>query len=1078
MSFLKLAACAAAAALISVSASAATLLAGGTAGWEGWQAASGWRLGVFTRPGDPFPTAPHYESSETTTGSLMSPPFTVTGEVLRLSLNGWSGARGGGSCVLRVLDASGTVVASVNPPDQDPFATVVISVAEQMGKSVRLELRDDSPGGMFAWVGIAKVEMLNMPKTTKPRNVLMISPKNDFGIWTITKDRLNRACLNTLTSGEKEKGSLCSPKFELTSPKIRIEWRGWSGRDGKDGLCRMDLRDASTQKVLATLAPPCTDSPTWAEMDTSAFVGKKVQIWLVDDRSDMGFSWIGVDKLEAGDNMRVDFSNERNIAGWYSGAAGTSKTMVGGVPFAVATGSMFAADGIRNMPVNLKLNGFYLLGMTNSVDVGGNVWEDPRNAQNRNWVGDLLGNVVISYADGKKVTYPIVLGESAFWGTMFTGFPDPYGKDMAFTNALDNSLRLYPKGPSDVGRYIAYIKTDPGKQVTGVQLIDNPKKPGFPMVFGITAELSAGQPKPKGAVSTAWEFEPGVNSLRSLLPKGVETAARTKAINALMDNLYNTVDRVKNATEPIIPQGYNGPQVLFEGTPEAKVLSGIFHHNIKDMLDKLEPNGFYNTSTLNAPSWGGYQGFGSFLSKYNSYHGQMWTRDMGRTLVELACLGYPEKSQKSVEYALLMSRVWETGPQPGMDIRELGRLDVDGVRLPRHICRRLNYPTTVPGEGCFENDGHALISLAAWKVWQRIANPQQWWNQNREDLVGLGDWIVWQLDNPKTSGAKGVLRTDSECSGGVGYSVYADYLCLEALLGLAEMADGSGDSEKAKLWRATAKRLEAGIDKYYITNDKQFGRMWTLQSSGWPNQSTVLGPVIVQSDRAGFLPEQGKADWRDITTGNFNRMLKVYQPVGFYGVAMGYGQGFTTQAALMLDRMKEASVMLDWTARIVYDPRQGAYIVPEGSELHPDGKHWHRTGDLGNGVQEAEIVKAIRLVVGIDDTNPNMIGIYPRMPLGWKKINAVMPVLVTNGAKRMNIKMELQREGKKMLMQLRPTDSLGKVSFRVGPFAKKPAGKVSSGSQAIPAGVKFSGDSWWVSFTAALPQSGLDLSVE
>ena len=1055
-----------------------TLLAGGSAGWNGWKADPGWRLEVRERPGNPFPESPHYESSETSTGSLISPAYTVTGEVLRITLNGWTGARGGGSCELWVLDADGNVLSSVSPPDQDPFATVILAVADQKGKTIRLELRDDSPGTMFAWTGIAKVEMLNMPKSTRPRNVVMLSPKNDLGIWTITKDRLTRACLNTMTCGEKEKGSIYSPKFELKVPNIRVQWRGWSGRDGKDGLCRMELRDAASNKVLMTMAPPCTDLATWAEMDAAQWVGKTVQVVFVDDRGETGFSWLGIDQIDAGENMRVNFNSERNISGWYSRAGKGSKTMVGGVPFTVSSGSMFAADGNRMLPVNLKLNGMYLLGMTNSIDVGGNVWEDPRAVQNRNWVGDLLGQVVVSYTNGKREVYPIVLGESAWWGTMFTGFPDPYGKDALFTKALDNSLRLYPKGPSDVGRYIAHIKTNPAFSVSSIQMVDNNKKPGFPMVYGITAELSDAQAKPKDAVMTAWEFDAGLKGLRSLQPTGVDTAARKLALSALMDNLYNTVERVKNAHEPVIPTGYDGPTVSFEGTPEARVLTGMFHHNIQDMLDKLEPNGFYNTSTLNAPSWGGYQGFGTYLSKYNSYHGQMWTRDMGRTLVELANLGYPQKAQKSVEYALLMSRVWEQGPQPGMDIRQLGPLTIDGVSLPRHICRRLNYPTTVPYEGCFENDGHALISLAAWKVWQRIPNADAWWKANHDDLVGLGDWIVWQLDNPKTSGAKGVLRTDSECAGGIGYTVYADYLCHEALLGLAEMADAAGEADKASLWRATAKRLEDGINKYYIVNDKTYGKMWTLESSGWPTQSTVFGPVIVQSDRAGFLPEDGRADWRAITEGNFNRTLKVYKPLGFYGVAMGYGQGFTTQAALLLDRMKEADIMLDWAARLTYDPRQGAYIVPEGSEMHPDGKHWHRTGDLGNGVQEAEIVKAIRLVVGIDDTNPHRIGIYPRMPYGWSKITANLPVLIGNSGSKVNMSYTLVREGQKMVMNLKPSAQVSGVAFRIGPFAKKPSGSVSTGSAVLTSSVKQSGDSWWVSFNCDIPQTGLVLSVQ
>ena len=42
------------------------------------------------------------------------------------------------------------------------------------------------------------------------------------------------------------------------------------------------------------------------------------------------------------------------------------------------------------------------------------------------------------------------------------------------------------------------------------------------------------------------------------------------------------------------------------------------------------------------------------------------------------------------------------------------------------------------------------------------------------------------------------------------------------------------------------------------------------------------------------------------------------------------------------------------------------YIVPEGVQIDPTGRFRYRTGDLGNGVQEAEIIKALRMVIGVD----------------------------------------------------------------------------------------------------------------
>ncbi len=78
--------------------------------------------------------------------------------------------------------------------------------------------------------------------------------------------------------------------------------------------------------------------------------------------------------------------------------------------------------------------------------------------------------------------------------------------------------------------------------------------------------------------------------------------------------------------------------------------------------------------------------------------------------------------------------------------------------------------------------------------------------------------------------------------------------------------------------------------------------------------------------------------------------------------------------------------MMNWTARQIYDPRFGSYIVPEGCQIDPTGKFWYRMGDLGNGVQEAEIVKALRIMIGVDDTRPDRLRFFPRMPYGWSKI--------------------------------------------------------------------------------------------
>jgi hypothetical protein len=188
---------------------------------------------------------------------------------------------------------------------------------------------------------------------------------------------------------------------------------------------------------------------------------------------------------------------------------------------------------------------------------------------------------------------------------------------------------------------------------------------------------------------------------------------------------------------------------------------------------------------------------------------------------------------------------------------------------------------------------------------------------------------------------------------------------------------------------------------------------------------------------------------------------------------MGYGQGFVTQAALLLDRMKDATAMLNWMARVIYDPQVPSFITPEGAELDPSGRFICRTGDEGNGVQEAEIVKALRILIGVDDTQPHELRIYPRMPEGWTEMAVdSWPALVERGGKPeiARLRYDLRRNGGRMSLQLSADRRLDAVSVRVGPFRQKPQAADVTVNGRSPAGadVEQSGDSWWVRFETSV----------
>jgi hypothetical protein len=302
---------------------------------------------------------------------------------------------------------------------------------------------------------------------------------------------------------------------------------------------------------------------------------------------------------------------------------------------------------------------------------------------------------------------------------------------------------------------------------------------------------------------------------------------------------------------------------------------------------------------------------------------------------------------------------------------------------------------------------------------------------------------------------------------------------MTSLDALAQMADSIGETKSAPLWRDRAEKMRSAIPARYLIADPKYGHVWTLDSAGWPNQSTVLGPLIFLADYKGFAPQDDDPGWRQANEASYQRLIDTYRPFGFYGWAMGYGQGFVTQAALLLDRMKDVTPMLNWTARSVYDSEINSFVVPEGAQVDPTGRFIYRTGDQGNGVQEAEIIKALRIVIGVDDNQLDRPRVFPRMPYGWNQMGVEKyPLRFEHQGSRETalVKYSLMRTAGRINFEISSDKDLGPIAVRLGPFEKQPAISQVQVNGRTPenAIVQFSGDSWWVGFkTTVGPTTGL-----
>ena len=748
-----------------------------------------------------------------------------------------------------------------------------------------------------------------------------------------------------------------------------------------------------------------------------------------------------------------------------SNASGPRMLYKYGIPFMETTWSA-PAGGSLEVSVGVRAKKIYLLGMIEAMRSA--AWSNAASYSARFFIGDNLGQIRLHYADGSTQNYSLILGESVWWGLSFYQTREPFPTDVRLRTAMARAMHLFPAAPVDDGNYVAVIQPKE-TLLASIEIVGSAEKKGSVTIAGITVEaapearipgctpIPAGDPSP--------EFTRFMRE-KPLRPDGVDQSSSEQALTALMQALYTTDADFRHPIVAQIPAGYRGPKVIFKGTTYASALENAFYANVQDMLDKIDPDGTYHTSTRDALSWAGDPRsaggeFGTFRNNVGVYYGDAWSRDLGRSLQELTELGYIGKAAHTADFALLSARAWAHHPS----------MTYKGSPLPPHWSRVINKPDfSLP----FENDGHGLISIFIYKLWERMADRDAWLRAHWADVKLAGDWIPWQFEHADITGAEdGVLYTTGESAAGKGYSVYPDTVCMDALLALAQMADSIGETDSAALWRDRAEKMHKAIPARYMISDPKYGRVWTLDYAGWPNKSTVLGPLIFLPDYQGFAPQDDDPAWRPANQAAYPRLIDAYKPFGFYGWAMGYGQGFVTQAALLLDRMKDATPMLNWTAREVYDPEIHSFVVPEGVQVDPTGRFLYRTGDQGNGVQEAEIVKIFRILIGVDDTKPQRLRVMPRLPYGWTEMAVdKYPALVDQGreVETAFLNYDLQRAANGINLKISSDRKIGAVAFRLGPFEKPPqvASVVINGKQPVDATVEQSGDSWWVSFHAVV----------
>ena len=704
---------------------------------------------------------------------------------------------------------------------------------------------------------------------------------------------------------------------------------------------------------------------------------------------------------------------------------------------------------VEVIPINAKASTIHLLGMTDyGWDRGLHHWtahSETIPVNNRNdqlYIGEKIGDLVIAYEDGTQDVIPLEIGATAWFFNQFSSgpgiqFKEPFASSPKHAAALEKSLKLKESEEKVIGKILPYahyfLSVKPqNKKIVHVAIRDNPKIIGAPLVSAITLE--------------------GVEPADNLLPLSfseIDNSDLEPTIKSSTGNIWSNdvADLAKllymhdsDLSEKIelidFPKEMEAAKIKFTGDKKSKniadILSSVWTANLIDINGKFDPKtGFFHESSKNIPNYGGYCGVGTW-EHHGKYYGGAFPRCSDHYVsLALRCIDNNKRATSYVDfcdkylYYFRDNRDPEKGP-PNQGLK----IEMYPSNAPPHWSFVVNNPM-VAGvkiineiDGPEETDGHSSTMVGRWFAWRHLGSPtDDWLTKPRTNIYGKSRWdssedaaefICWLLDYT----GRNVVWCEGETTGWGGggglypknmsqetnmakikenyknanmFEPYPSYVALTALRCTAQMADALDKPEEAKKWRKYADRIEAGMLKELTTNWNGKTVWRRSPNSVYPSFQDSMVQAWFSIYLAGLDPNKLHPEMTEITRNTLERQLdlpgKYAQPQ-----AMGYGQGWLTKAALILDEMDDAGPLLVNLGKFSYDKnmnfvdkksgkdwRPFMYIVPEGVNYLPDGS-WYKIGDLGNGANQGIALHAIELCAGIDDTNPKDLKIIPRVP--------------------------------------------------------------------------------------------------
>lgn len=305
------------------------------------------------------------------------------------------------------------------------------------------------------------------------------------GTWAVLdRDGANRQVekyLSSLGGGESGTGVVVSPAFKIATDNVSFTICGHDGQQGGQGKNYLALVDARKGLVLHKTAAPGNDALQERSWDTSKLQGREVRIEVHDGDSGGAYAWLGIGRIDAGPELRVDFRQGLPQA-WKTESKPIeprAETVEGGVPFRRYAGeyTMVPASGAAEIACGFKAERLFVLGC---VVPEGKPLEE-------------YGQIEIVYRGGPTDTFPLVYG---------------FNLETAGTHlSRSKAMHLHPSG--DVFQH--YMVLGPRPEVIEKIVLRRHPERALPRITAITGQTAAEGPgleplpggKP-GAEESAW----------------------------------------------------------------------------------------------------------------------------------------------------------------------------------------------------------------------------------------------------------------------------------------------------------------------------------------------------------------------------------------------------------------------------------------------------------------------------------------------------------------------------------------------------------------------------------------------